>query len=58
MKLAFAVGGVVADPATGLLVVLLAAVTALVGHGRARSGAGRPHAPALAGATLCALTLT
>ncbi|MDL9947523.1 A24 family peptidase [Gordonia sp. ABSL11-1] len=58
VKLAFAVGALVADPAIGPAVVLVAAVVGLAGHLRAGVPGPRPHGPALVGATVGALLLT
>ncbi|MYR05729.1 prepilin peptidase [Gordonia sp. SID5947] len=56
LKLAFVLGGLVGDVGAALLVVLGAAVIAVVTHLRAHTdAAGRPHAPALVAAALCAL---
>ncbi|AZG44266.1 prepilin peptidase [Gordonia insulae] len=60
VKLAFAIGGLLADPGLGLLVVVFAAVVDVVGRGRREvsSSGGRPHARALVGAAVCGLALT
>ncbi|MEE4022944.1 prepilin peptidase [Gordonia sp. PKS22-38] len=58
IKLAFALGGLLADPAVALLVILLAAILGAAGHALARSRGPRPHAPALVAAAICGLALT
>ncbi|RPA19656.1 prepilin peptidase [Gordonia sp. OPL2] len=58
VKFAFAGGALVADPAIGPAVVLVAAVVGLAGHLRAGRSGPRPHGPALVGATVGALLLT
>ncbi|MFW0784929.1 prepilin peptidase [Gordonia sp. CPCC 206044] len=59
VKLAFAVGGIVADPGVCLCVVLLAAVLSLITHAVGASvPRARPHGPALIIATICGLALT
>ncbi|MDY6809250.1 MAG: prepilin peptidase [Actinomycetota bacterium] len=55
VKLAFVLGGLLADVAAGLLVVLLAAVLGLAAHVVTRRRDGLPHAPALVAATVCVL---
>ncbi len=59
IKLAFAGGGLVADPFAALLVVFVAAVAGLATHSRRSSAArSRPHAPALVAAVMCILALS
>ncbi|MCX2965087.1 prepilin peptidase [Gordonia sp. NPDC062954] len=57
IKLAFAIGGLVADPTLALLVVLLAATLGGLDHLWVRSGGPRPHAPALVAAAVIGLGL-
>lgn len=57
IKLAFAIGGLVADPALALLVVFLAATLGGLDHLWARSGGPRPHGPALVAAAVIGLAL-
>lgn len=57
LKLMFAIGGLVADPALVLVVVLVAAVLGGLDHVTARSRGPRPHAPALVTAAVCGLAV-
>ncbi|MGV9711162.1 prepilin peptidase [Gordonia sp. NPDC003424] len=54
-KLAFVLGGLVADVATALLVVFLASIIGFAAHAGLRTRDALPHAPALFGATVCLL---
>ncbi|MEE3850460.1 prepilin peptidase [Gordonia sp. LSe1-13] len=58
IKLAFALGGLLADPTLALLVVLTAAILGAAGHAFTCSRGPRPHAPALVAAGICGLAVT
>ncbi|MFW0794586.1 prepilin peptidase [Gordonia sp. CPCC 205515] len=57
VKLAFVLGGLLGDAATGLVMVLLAAVFGVLAHAALRRRGPLPHAPALVAATVCLLPL-
>ncbi|GAB18244.1 hypothetical protein GOEFS_050_00220 [Gordonia effusa NBRC 100432] len=52
VKLAYVLGGIVGDPLTALVLVLLAQVAMIIGPSRCRDSRWVPHGPALVGATI------
>lgn len=57
VKLAFVLGGLIADPLTGLVMILLASSAGVAAHAVLRRRTPLPHAPALVAAAVCLLAV-